>query len=123
MVNGCKRLTDRGLHVVAQCCPELRRLEVAGCYNISNDAVFEVVSRCPNLEHLNLSGKQKSTRNQSHPTLTGVPLSFIKERLLPNITSRTCVALPQRIPLLGPSQSFLLKLVESLEEQEKFCQP
>ncbi|KAF3836290.1 hypothetical protein F7725_028848 [Dissostichus mawsoni] len=42
VVNGCKRLTDRGLHVVAQCCPELRRLEVAGCYNISNDAVFEV---------------------------------------------------------------------------------
>lgn len=45
--------------MVAQCCPELRRLEVAGCYNISNEAVFEVVSRCPSLEHLNLSGKKK----------------------------------------------------------------
>lgn len=56
MLNGCKRLTDRGLHVLAQCCPELRHLEVAGCYNISNEAVFEVVSRCPSLEHLNLSG-------------------------------------------------------------------
>ncbi|XP_062297729.1 F-box/LRR-repeat protein 7 [Scomber scombrus] len=61
VVNGCKRLTDRGLHVVAQSCPELRHLEVAGCYNISNDAVFEVVSRCPNLEHLNLSGCSKVT--------------------------------------------------------------
>ncbi|MEQ2189704.1 hypothetical protein GOODEAATRI_028063 [Goodea atripinnis] len=62
VVNGCKRLTDRGLHILAQCCPELRRLEVAGCYNISNDAVFEVVSRCPNLEHLDLSGKKNKTR-------------------------------------------------------------
>ncbi|XP_047205042.1 F-box/LRR-repeat protein 7-like [Girardinichthys multiradiatus] len=61
VVNGCKRLTDRGLHILAQCCPELRRLEVAGCYNISNDAVFEVVSRCPNLEHLDLSGCSKVT--------------------------------------------------------------
>lgn len=41
---------------MAQCCPELRRLEVAGCYNVSNEAVFEVVSRCPNLEHLDVSG-------------------------------------------------------------------
>ncbi|XP_072307245.1 F-box/LRR-repeat protein 7-like [Eucyclogobius newberryi] len=61
IVNSCKRLSDRGLHVLAQCCPELRRLEVGGCYNISNDAVFEVVSRCPNLEHLNLSGCSKVT--------------------------------------------------------------
>ncbi|TNN53780.1 F-box/LRR-repeat protein 7 [Liparis tanakae] len=44
VASGCKRLTDRGLHVVAQCCPELRRLEVAGCYNVSNEAVFEEAS-------------------------------------------------------------------------------
>lgn len=56
MVSGCRRLTDRGLYTVAQCCPELRHLEVAGCYNVSNEAVFEVVSRCPNLEHLDVSG-------------------------------------------------------------------
>uniref|UniRef100_A0A671NCU8 F-box and leucine-rich repeat protein 7 n=1 Tax=Sinocyclocheilus anshuiensis TaxID=1608454 RepID=A0A671NCU8_9TELE len=61
VVSGCQRLTDRGLYTVAQCSPELRRLEVAGCYNVSNEAVFEVVSRCPNLEHLDVSGCSKVT--------------------------------------------------------------
>ncbi|KAJ8406893.1 hypothetical protein AAFF_G00291690 [Aldrovandia affinis] len=61
VASGCRRLTDRGLHTVAQCCPELRWLEVAGCYNVSNEAVFEVVSRCPNLEHLDVSGCSKVT--------------------------------------------------------------
>lgn len=36
IVSGCRRLTDRGLYTIAQCCPELRRLEVSGCYNISH---------------------------------------------------------------------------------------
>ncbi|XP_030625860.1 F-box/LRR-repeat protein 7 [Chanos chanos] len=61
VASGCRRLTDRGLHAVAQSCPELRRLEVASCYNVSNEAVFEVVSRCPNLEHLDVSGCPKVT--------------------------------------------------------------
>lgn len=56
IVSGCRRLTDRGLYTIAQCCPELRQLEVSGCYNISNEAVFDVVSLCPNLEHLDVSG-------------------------------------------------------------------
>ncbi|XP_058274997.1 F-box/LRR-repeat protein 7 isoform X2 [Hemibagrus wyckioides] len=61
VLNGCRRLTDRGLYTVAQCCLELRRLDLAGCYNVSNEAVFEVVSRCPNLEHLDVSGCSKVT--------------------------------------------------------------
>lgn len=84
VVNGCKRLTDRGLHVVAQSCPELRHLEVAGCYNISNEAVFEVVSRCPNLEHLNLSGimKIKSSGGTIHHRCS-VTLRF--SNLIPSV--------------------------------------
>ncbi|XP_051969357.1 F-box/LRR-repeat protein 7 isoform X2 [Xyrauchen texanus] len=61
VASGCRRLSDRGLRVIAQCSPELRRLEVAGCYNVSNNAVFDVVSHCPNLEHLNVSGCPKVT--------------------------------------------------------------
>ncbi|KAL7874144.1 hypothetical protein SRHO_G00051140 [Serrasalmus rhombeus] len=61
VTSGCRRLSDRGLHVVAQSCPELRHLEVSGCYNVSNEAVFDVVSRCPNLEHLDVSGCPKVT--------------------------------------------------------------
>ncbi|XP_076827499.1 F-box/LRR-repeat protein 7 isoform X1 [Brachyhypopomus gauderio] len=61
VASGCRRLSDRGLRVVAQSCPELRHLEVAGCYNVSNEAVFDVVSSCPNLEHLDVSGCPKVT--------------------------------------------------------------
>nr|XP_055038359.1 F-box/LRR-repeat protein 7-like [Misgurnus anguillicaudatus] len=61
VASGCRRLSDRGLRVIAQRCPELRHLEVAGCYHVSNDAVFDVVSQCPSLEHLDVSGCPKVT--------------------------------------------------------------
>ncbi|XP_060680544.1 F-box/LRR-repeat protein 7 [Hemiscyllium ocellatum] len=61
IVQSCRRLTDRGLYTIAQCCPELRQLEVPGCYNISNEALYDVVSRCPNLEYLDVSGCSKIT--------------------------------------------------------------
>lgn len=100
IVNGCKRLTDRGLHVLAQCCPELRRLEVAGCYNISNEAVFEVVSRCPSLEHLNLSGKERNEHAIFCRKNTD-RLTHFHKGVSVNL-QQTCVALAQRIPHLGP---------------------
>ncbi|XP_013384148.1 F-box/LRR-repeat protein 7-like isoform X1 [Lingula anatina] len=55
-MNSCERLTDKGLHLIAKRCPELRHLEIQGCANITNLALFEVVSRCTNLEHLNVTG-------------------------------------------------------------------
>lgn len=55
-LDGCDRLTDGGLHVIATRCPELRYLSIQGCVQVTNDAVFEVVSSCVNLEHLNVSG-------------------------------------------------------------------
>ncbi len=57
-LNGCEKLTDKGLNTIARRCPELRQLELQGCSNISNIAMFEIVSRCVNLEHLNVAGKQ-----------------------------------------------------------------
>lgn len=53
----CARLTDKGLHLIAKRCPELRQLELNGCRNITNMAICEVVSRCINLQHLNVTGK------------------------------------------------------------------
>ena len=55
-LNGCAKLTDKGLHTIAKRCLELRHLEVQGCTNITNIAIFEVVSKCVNMEHLNVSG-------------------------------------------------------------------
>lgn len=55
-LNGCERLSDKGLHTIAKRCSELRRLELQGCSNISNEALFEVTSYCVNLEHLDVTG-------------------------------------------------------------------
>ena len=52
----CEQLTDKGLHVIAKRCPELRKLVIKGCPNVTNIGLFEVVSRCVSLEHLNVSG-------------------------------------------------------------------
>lgn len=53
----CVRLSDKGLHLIAKRCPELRHLELNGCSNITNMALCEVVSRCINLQHLNVTGR------------------------------------------------------------------
>ena len=56
-LNGCEKLTDKGLHFIAKRCPELRNLEIKGCANITNTALCEVVSYCVNLEYLDITGK------------------------------------------------------------------
>lgn len=55
-LNGCEKLTDKGLHTIAKRCPELRQLEIQGCSNVTNYSLFEVVSYCVNLEHLDVTG-------------------------------------------------------------------
>ncbi|WAR06477.1 FBXL7-like protein [Mya arenaria] len=55
-LNGCEKLTDKGLHAIAKSCPELRHLEIQGCANVTNAALFEVVSYCVNLEYLDVTG-------------------------------------------------------------------
>ncbi|XP_043188259.1 F-box/LRR-repeat protein 7-like isoform X1 [Amphibalanus amphitrite] len=55
-LNGCARLTDRGLSLLARRCPELRHLELRGCSQVGDQAVMDIVSHCPNLQHLDLTG-------------------------------------------------------------------
>lgn len=55
-LNGCERLSDKGLHAIAKSCPELRHLEIQRCDNITNTALFEVASYCVNLEYLDTTG-------------------------------------------------------------------
>ena len=56
-LNGCSRLTDRGLAIVARTCPQLRRLEVQNCVNITNGGLMDLVSKCQLVDHLDVSGK------------------------------------------------------------------
>ncbi|XP_052253586.1 F-box/LRR-repeat protein 7-like isoform X2 [Dreissena polymorpha] len=55
-LNGCEKLTDKGVHAIAKSCPELRHLEIQGCANVTNTALFEVASYCVNLEYLDVTG-------------------------------------------------------------------
>lgn len=56
-LNGCTKLTDKGLCTVALKCPELKVLELKGCVGVSSRGVTDIVSRCHNLERLDLTGK------------------------------------------------------------------
>ena len=55
-LNGCQRLTDRGLAIIARTCPQLLRLEVQNCINITNGGLMDLVSKCQLIDHLDVSG-------------------------------------------------------------------
>ena len=57
VLNGCERLSDKGLSLIAERCPELLHLEIKGCNNVSNGVVFDVVSKCASLDYLDVTGK------------------------------------------------------------------
>nr|XP_040567099.1 F-box/LRR-repeat protein 7-like [Lepeophtheirus salmonis] len=57
-LNGCRRLTDRGLAIVARRCPGLKELEIQYCINITNGGLMDLVSKCHLLDHLDVTGCQ-----------------------------------------------------------------
>ena len=57
VLNGCSRLTDRGLAMVARTCPQLSRLEIQHCVNITNGGLMDLVTKCQMLDHLDVTGK------------------------------------------------------------------
>ena len=61
-LNGCSRLTDRGLAIVARMCPNLTRLEIQHCSNITNGGIMDLVTKCQLLDHLDVTGKKASFR-------------------------------------------------------------
>ena len=59
VLNGCARLTDRGLAIVARTCPNLSRLEIQHCVNITSGGLMDLVTKCQMLDHLDVTGKKK----------------------------------------------------------------
>ena len=57
-LNGCARLTDRGLAIVARTCPNLSRLEIQHCVNITSGGLMDLVTKCQMLDHLDVTGKK-----------------------------------------------------------------
>ena len=58
ILNGCQRLTDRGLAIVARRCPHLTKLEIQYCTNITNGGLMDLVTKCPMLDHLDVTGRK-----------------------------------------------------------------
>ena len=58
VLNGCTRLTDRGLAIVARTCPNLSRLEIQHCVNITSGGLMDLVTKCQMLDHLDVTGKE-----------------------------------------------------------------
>merc|ERR1712223_1831506 len=56
VLNGCSRLTDRGLAMVTRTCPQLSRLEIQHCVNITNGGLMDLVTKCQMLDHLDVTG-------------------------------------------------------------------
>ena len=59
VLNGCSRLTDRGLAIIARTSPSLSRLEIQHCVNITNGGLMDLVTKCQMLDHLDVTGKLK----------------------------------------------------------------
>ena len=57
VLNGCQRLTDRGLAIVARRCPHLTKLEIQYCINITNGGLMDLMTKCPLLDQLDVTGK------------------------------------------------------------------
>ncbi|KAK2719325.1 F-box/LRR-repeat protein 7-like isoform X1 [Artemia franciscana] len=72
-LNGCSRLTDRGLHVLARRCPELKHLEIKGSALVTNSGIFELVSKCLNLVHLDVTGCSQITCIDGAPSHSNLP--------------------------------------------------
>ena len=50
------RITDRGVSLIAQLCPELKYLCLRNCTNIQTSSISRLVSGCENLKYLDLTG-------------------------------------------------------------------
>lgn len=57
VLGGCRRLTDRGLAILARRCPNLARLEIQHCVNVTNGGLMDLLTKCPLIEHLDVTGE------------------------------------------------------------------
>ena len=55
-LNGCAKLSDAGLQLIARTCPKISQVELRGCQLISNDGLAEVLTRCININRLDITG-------------------------------------------------------------------
>lgn len=58
ILNGCSRLTDKGLMLIAKKCRcKLRSIEIRGCVCVSSIGLNEILAKCANLDKLDLTGE------------------------------------------------------------------
>jgi len=92
VLNGCARLTDRGLAIVARTCPNLSRLEIQHCVNITSGGLMDLVTKCQMLDHLDVTGCHMISTIKVHqppptpnPTTRGATSSTLPLRRLDHL--------------------------------------
>lgn len=56
-LNGCSRLTNKGISIIAKKCPELRVFEARACAKVTDAGINELIASCLDLEKLDVSGE------------------------------------------------------------------
>ena len=82
LLNGCGRLTDRGLQTLSRRCPELRHVEMRGCTQVTDVGVLELVSKCVHLSHLDVSGNWPTFYLQNSSAPHNFPNSKFKKKTM-----------------------------------------
>ncbi|XP_067133603.1 F-box/LRR-repeat protein 7-like [Centruroides vittatus] len=82
-LNGCGRLTDKGLLTLARRCPELKTFLIRGCNEVTINGVTEILSRCLKLEKLDVTGCFRITAIQSLSRIRQNDSGSDTESLLP----------------------------------------
>ena len=82
LLNGCGRLTDRGLQTLSRRCPELRHVEMRGCTQVTDVGVLELVSKCVHLSHLDVSGNWPTFYLQNSSAPHNFPNSKFKKKIM-----------------------------------------
>ena len=114
-LNNSSGLTDKGIRILAQHCPNLRHFSVHNCKTISNAGIQSLLDQCPSLSHLDLTGKQilvisKSKVNNTKRIFSMFVLSGSKksQRFVYHTISLLVHTIP-KVPILSKNLDFGFK--------------
>jgi len=95
----CNTITNKGLHFIAEGCPNIRTLSIAHCDKITDSGIHDLVTKCSQLNAVNLNGCSLIT-NESLHTLSKLSLVSLDLSNIPSITDEGIHSLVNKCPLL-----------------------
>ncbi|XP_056171658.1 F-box protein At3g58530 isoform X2 [Syzygium oleosum] len=87
-LNGCQKISDKGIAAVTSCCPNLKVLSIYWNVRVTDIGIKHLVESCRHLVDLNLSGcKQILSKCSSLQSLNLYALSSLTDNAYNNISS------------------------------------